>query len=81
MNRDEIKILVDGLDPVDWVQMELLANLTPAERVMAGMRAQAFAMSALRGTLRKKYPDLSMAEINMKTLSQLTFVRMEEPGT
>ena len=70
--------IVRGIDPVDWVQMRLLANLTPAERVLAGMRAQAFAMAALRGTFRRRFPELSLSELNMKVLSYLTPVRMGE---
>ena len=34
--------LVRGLDPADWVQLQLLARLSPAERVLAGMRVLAF---------------------------------------
>jgi hypothetical protein len=70
--------IVRGIDPVDWVQMRLLASLTPAERVLAGMRAQAFAMAALRGTFRRRFPELSLSELNMKVLSYLTPVRMGE---
>ncbi len=70
--------IVRGIEPVDWVQMRLLARLTPAERVLAGMRAQTFAMAALRGTFRRRFPDLSLSELNMKVLSYLTPVRMGE---
>ena len=72
-----IEELVWSLDPPDWTQMRLLADLTPAERVLAGMRAQAFAMAILRGTFRKRFPELSQSELNMKVLSYLTPVRME----
>jgi hypothetical protein len=34
-------------------------------------------MAALRGTFRKRFPELSMPEINMKVLAYLTPVRME----
>ena len=77
-DHDAIVQIVENLDPVDWTQLRLLANLTPAERVLAGMRAQSFAMAALRGTFRKKYPDLSLSELNMKVLAYLTPVRMEK---
>jgi hypothetical protein len=77
-DHDAIVQIVQNLDPVDWTQLRLLANLTPAERVLAGMRAQSFAMAALRGTFRRKYPDLSLSELNMKVLAYLTPVRMEK---
>jgi hypothetical protein len=77
-DRDAIVRIVQNLDPVDWTQLRLLANLTPAERVLAGMRAQSFAMAALRGTFRKRFPDLSLSELNMKVLSYLTPVRMDD---
>ena len=64
---------------IDWEQLELSARLTPAERVLAGMRAQAFAMAALRGTFRRRFPELSRAELNMKTLAYLTPLRMDIP--
>lgn len=70
-----IEALVQGLDPVDWTQLELLARLTPGQRILAGMRAQAFAMAALRGTFRRRFPELSQSELNMKVLAYLTPLR------
>ena len=75
LDHAEIKKIVDGLDPVDWVQMQLTANLSPADRILTGMRAQTFAMAALRGTFARRYPDLSLSELNMKVLAYLTPVR------
>jgi hypothetical protein len=74
----DTKQIVRGLDPVDWVQMQLLANLSPEKRIAPGLQAQAFAMAALRGTFRKRYPDLSLSEVNMKVLTYFTPVRMGE---
>lgn len=78
MQQDEtaVKELVDGLDAADWVQLRLTARLSPAERILAGMRAQAFAMAILRGTFRTRFPELSQSEINMKVLAYLTPVRL-----
>lgn len=64
---------------IDWQQLELMAKLSPAKRVLAGMQAQAFAMAALRGTFRRRFPELSQSELNMKVLAYLTPVRMEMP--
>ena len=73
-----IQALVDGLDPIDWQQLELLARIPPEKRVLAGMQAQAFAMAALRGTLARRFPELTQSELNMKVLAYLTPVRMGE---
>ena len=77
LTPEEISAIVDGLDPIDWVQMELLAKLPPEKRLIPGLNAQEFSMSALRGTFCKRYPELSMPEINMKVLAYLTPVRMK----
>jgi hypothetical protein len=74
----EISAIVQGIDAVDWTQVELLAKLPPARRIIPPLLAQEFSMSALRGTFRKRFPNLSMAEINMQVLSYLTPVRMEQ---
>jgi hypothetical protein len=42
------------------------------------MRAQAFAMAALRGTFQKRFPELTLAELNMKVLRHVTPVRMDK---
>ena len=72
----DIEALVQSLDPVDWVQLKLTANLPPGQRILAGLQAQAFAMAGLRGTLRRRFPELSPSELNMKVLAYLTPVRM-----
>ena len=77
LTSEDISAIVRGLDPIDWAQMELLAKLPPAKRIIAPLQAQEFSMAALRGTFRKRFPDLSMSEINMKVLVYLTPVRME----
>jgi hypothetical protein len=74
--REEIRELVRGLDPPDWVQVRLTAQLSPADRIVAGMRAQEFAMAMLRGTFAARFPELSQSELNMKVLGYLTPVRM-----
>ena len=75
LDENAIKKLVAGLDPPDWVQLHLTARLAPAERTLAGMQAQAFAMAILRGTFQARFPELSQSEINMKVLAYLTPVR------
>lgn len=64
-----------SFDPIDWQQLELLARLTPTQRVLLGMQAQAFARAMLRGTLRRRFPDLAQSELNMKVLAHFTPLR------
>jgi hypothetical protein len=77
LTPDEIATIVQDLNPIDWTQVELLAKLPPAKRIIPPLLAQEFSMSALRGTFRKRFPNLSMKEINMKVLAYLTPIRME----
>jgi len=77
LTSEDISKIVDGFDPIDWVQMKLLAKIPFEKRLIPGLNAQEFAMSALRGTFQKKFPELTMPEINMKVLAYLTPVRME----
>jgi len=77
LTSEEISAIVDGFDPIDWVQIRLLAKLPFEKRLNPGLSAQEFAMAALRGTFRKKFPELSMSEINMKVLAYLTPVRID----
>ncbi len=77
LSPEEISAIVDGFDPIDWVQLDLLAKMPFKNRLLPGLNAQEFSMAALRGTFRKKFPELSMPEINMKVLAYLTPIRME----
>ncbi len=62
-------------DPIDWQQLQLLAQLTPAQRTLAMIRAAEFVRAGLRGTFRRRFPELSDEEINMKVLAHLTPLR------
>ena len=77
LTLDEITEIVRGIDPVDWVQMDLLSKLSPSKRIIPALRAQEFSMAALRGTFRIRFPELEMSKINMMVLAYLTPVRME----
>ena len=70
--------LVQSLDPIDWVQVRLIAALPPERRIVPGMRAQAWAMAALRGTLQRRFPNLTRSELSMKVLAHFTPVRMSK---
>lgn len=68
-----------AFDPIDWQQLELLAKLTPAQRVLTMIRAAEFVRAGLRGAFRRRYPELSDREINMKVLAHLTPLRDYKP--
>ncbi len=72
LTSEEISKIVDGFDPIDWIQMELLANMPPGKRMIPMLQASEMVRAGLRGAFRKKFPDLSLAEINMKILEYLT---------
>lgn len=72
LDHQAIHALVRGIAPVDPVQLRLLLRLSPAERVLAGMRALMFAKAIVRGALRQRFPDLSDTELNLKVLKHFT---------
>ncbi len=78
MSKVDTAAIVRGLDPADWVQIKLLKSLPPEKRIIPAMRAQAFAMSTFKLTLKNRYPNLSDSELNMKVLRHFTTVRMSE---
>jgi hypothetical protein len=67
----EISALVDGLNPIDWTQMELLAKMPPGKRIYPSLRASAMLRAGLRTAFKRKFPNLSLSEINMKILEYL----------
>ncbi len=72
----DIASLVDGLAPIDWVQLRLVARLSPGQRIRSAMEARAFVVAGLKATFRSRFPELSDAELNMKVLAHVTTVRM-----
>jgi hypothetical protein len=62
------KIFAFRFDPVDHQQIKLLGSLPPEKRVRAMLDARELAVGLMRGRLRRRFPDLSEAELNMKVL-------------
>lgn len=56
---------------VDLAQMRLLGQLSPAQRLRTMLDAREMAVSLKRGRLRRRFPDLSAQEINLKLLEEL----------
>ena len=76
LTSEEISVIVDGLDPIDWVQMELLAKLPPDQRYLLSLRETEMIRTDLRNKYMEDFPELTMPEINMKVLRSFTPVRM-----
>ncbi|MDP1545560.1 MAG: hypothetical protein Q8L87_06015 [Anaerolineales bacterium] len=72
----EISAILDGFDPIDIEEMEMLAKMPPGERWLVPYRKAEAIRAELRNKLMKDYPELSLPEINMKMLRSLTPVRM-----
>jgi hypothetical protein len=58
-------------DPVDPVQIQLLEQLSPGQRLRRMLDARAVVVGLIRGRLRKEYPELSRRELNLKVLEEL----------
>lgn len=81
LSPEEISRIVDGLNPIDHKQMELLAKLPPGQRILPTLNATLMLRAGLRSAFMKKFPELSKSEINMKILEYLTPIRMEKRGS
>jgi hypothetical protein len=74
LTSEEISKIVDGLNPIDHTQMELLAKMPPGKRFYPSLHASAMIRAGLRTAFKRKFPNLSLAEINMKILDYLIFM-------
>lgn len=74
LTSEEISNIVNGFDPIDWVQMELLAKLPPGKRMYPSLQASAMLRAGLRTAFKRKFPNLLLPEINMKVLEYLIFM-------
>lgn len=75
LTDDEIAAIVDGIQ-VDWQQLELLAKMPSGKRHLVMLQASELIRAGLRTAFKRKFPELSASEINMKVLAYLTPVRM-----
>ncbi len=76
LTPEEISAIVDGIESIDWEEMEMMAKLPPEQRWLVSFRKTEALRADLRGKLIKKFPELSMPEINMKVLRSFTPVRI-----
>ena len=81
LTSEEISAIVDGLDPIDFQEMEMLAKIPSGERWLVIVRKSEEIRADLRNKLRKDFPELSLPEINMKVLRSLSPVRIGKSYT
>jgi hypothetical protein len=62
LTSEEISAIVDGLNPIDWAQMELLAKMPPGKRIYPSLHASAMIRAGLRTAFKRKFPNLSLSE-------------------
>jgi hypothetical protein len=76
LTPEEISAIVDGFDPIDNEEMEMMAKMSLGQRwLVVCYKAEAL-RTDFRVKLVKDFPELSMPEINMKVSRSLTSVRM-----
>jgi hypothetical protein len=67
-------------DPVDIVQMRLLVQLLPGQRVRVMLEAQALAGGLIWGRLRRQYPAATERELALKFPKEVTRADRTRPG-
>ena len=65
-------------DPIDHEFMRLRGRLSPGTRLQAMLTAREWVVSAMRARLRRRYPDLSVNEINLKMLEEIENVERRQ---
>lgn len=58
-------------DPIDMVEMRRWTRLSVGQRLQVMLNARKLAMGFMRGRLRKRYPNLSIEELNVRLLEEL----------
>ena len=66
-------------DPVDQQQVLLLSKLPPEKRLRLMLEARQLALGLVRGRLRRRYPQLSDAQLNLKALEALGHASRKVP--
>ncbi|HJR79224.1 MAG TPA: hypothetical protein VJ821_04060 [Anaerolineales bacterium] len=76
LKSEEISDIVDSFEPIDVEEIEIIARLTPGQRIFRMLERAEAIRSDLRNKLIEDFPELSLPEINMKVLRSLTPVRI-----
>jgi hypothetical protein len=60
-------------------QMRLLLQVPPERRIQVLLDARELAVGLIRGRLRRRFPGLSLREINMKVLEEVGRAERKTP--
>jgi hypothetical protein len=63
----------------DLELMRLRLSLSPGQRIQAMLDARALVVGIIRGRLRKQFPDISEAELNLKMLEEIERAQSVKP--
>ena len=58
-------------EAVDIERLRMLARLSPGRRLLLMLNARELAVGLKRGRLRRRYPDLDTATLNLRLLEEL----------
>jgi hypothetical protein len=64
---------------IDIELMRLRLTLPPGQRIQAMLDARAVLVGMIRGRLRRQYPDLPEAELNLKLLEEIERAQSVRP--
>jgi len=62
-------------DAMEWQQLELIAKVPPEKRALAMMETTEWVLAGLRGAMRKRHPEWSQRELNLRVLAYVTPLR------
>ena len=62
-------------DALDVRQLELLAGIPPERRALAMMETAEWVLAGIRGTLRRRHPEWTNRELNLRVLAYVTPLR------
>ncbi len=63
--------MTQRFDRLDTVQLLQSMHLTAGQRIQRMLDARELAVELIRGRLRRRYPDLSTRELNLKVLEEV----------
>jgi hypothetical protein len=66
-------------DPADHDFVRLRGRLSPGARLQAMLDTREWVVGAIRTRVRRRYPDLSPEEINLKVLEELERAERRQP--
>ena len=63
--------MIYHFEPIDVTQIRLTGQLSNGQRLQRMLDARELAVGLIRGRLRRQYPHLSPADLNLKVLEEI----------